>query len=75
MDGVNGDIIKSKKKVRNTEREFNTALFLLRCIELGLSDNDMEQLTYGMVIDIMTERGNDNFNYMEVATQEDFDKF
>ena len=29
-----------------------TALFLLRCVELGLSMEDLNVLTYGMVIDM-----------------------
>lgn len=67
--------IKRKKKVRPTEREYNTALYLLRCTELGLHDQDLESLTYGMVIDMLTEKGNDGVEYKEVATQDDFDKF
>ena len=29
----------------------------------------------GMVIDMLTEAGNDNEDYRELATQEDFDNF
>ena len=47
----------------------------MRCTELGLHDNDLESLTYGMVIDMMTEKGNDEIKYKELATQDDFDKF
>ena len=61
--------------MRPTEREYNTALYLLRCAEIGLSDADMETLTYGMILDIMTEKTNDGANYREVAQQRDFDKF
>ena len=31
-----------------------TALFLLRCVELGLSMEDLNVLTYGMVIDMFS---------------------
>ena len=57
-----------------------TALFMLRCVELGLNIADLDLLTIGMVLDIWTEKGNDDYKYGEksqtrVAGQEDFDKF
>ena len=52
-----------------------TALFLLRCIEIGISIADLDLLTIGMVMDIWTEKGNDSVKYDNLATQEDFDKF
>ena len=52
-----------------------TPLFLLRCLEIGLSIKDLDYLTIGMVMDIWTEKGNDGTTYDNVATQEDFDKF
>ena len=52
-----------------------TPLFLLRCLEIGLSMKDLEDLTIGMVMDIWTEKGNDSATYDNLATQEDFDKF
>lgn len=36
---------------------------------------DLEQLSIGTVIDIFTESDNDNYDYKQVATQSDFDKF
>lgn len=69
------DIIKRKKKVKTTEREYNTALYLLRCYELNIRDTELDAMTIGMVYDIFTEKQNDNAEYREVATQEDFDKF
>lgn len=53
----------------------NTALFLLRAIQLGLSINDLEHLEYADVMDLMIESGNDHCEYRELAGQEDFDKF
>ncbi len=35
-----------------------TPLFLLRCLEIGLSIKDLDYLTIGMVMDIWTEKGN-----------------
>ena len=52
-----------------------TALFLLRCVEIGISIRDLDLLTIGMVLDIWTEKGNDDVKYDRMASQEDFDKF
>lgn len=52
-----------------------TPLFLLRCVEIGISVRDLDLLTVGLVIDLWTERANDGVKYNRVATQEDFDKF
>ena len=52
-----------------------TALFLLRCIEVGLTLNDLDDLTIGMVNDMFIEKSNDNYEWKEIATQSDFDKF
>lgn len=71
------DFGRSKKKVneRQSDREVTTALFLLRCVELGLSITDLDHLTIGMVFDMFTERANDSVEYDQVATQEDIDNF
>lgn len=52
-----------------------TALFLLRAIQIGLSQDDLDSLETGTVIDLMTEAENDNCEYRELASQDDFDKF
>ena len=52
-----------------------TPLFLLRCVQLGLSMVDLNFLTIGLVNDMFTERENDDFKYDSLATQEDFDAF
>ena len=52
-----------------------TALYVLRCIQVGLTLSDLDVLDYGLVLDIMTESGNDGYTYQQVATQEDFDRF
>ena len=52
-----------------------TPLFLLRCVQLGLSIRDLDLLTIGMIKDMYAESRNDEYNYATVATQEDFDKF
>jgi hypothetical protein len=50
-------------------------LFLLRCVQLGISIRDLELLTIGMVNDMYAESRNDEEKYAMVATQEDFDAF
>ena len=67
--------VQSKKKLKASSREMTTALFLLRCVEIGISIRDLDLLTIGMVLDIWTEKGNDGVKYDRVASQEDFDKF
>ena len=52
-----------------------TPLFLLRCVELGISIRDLDLLTIGLVLDMWSEKANDNVAYSTVATQEDFDRF
>ena len=52
-----------------------TPLFLLRCVEIGISIRDLDLLTIGLVLDMWTEKGNYGATYSKIATQEDFDKF
>lgn len=54
-----------------------TPLFLLRCVQLGISIRDLDLLTIGMVNDMYVESGNDDVAdaYSYVATQKDFDLF
>ena len=65
----------SLKKLRPTDRKMTTPLFLLRCVQLGLSIRDLDLLTIGLVNDMYAESGNDDCKYDSLATQEDFDKF
>lgn len=57
------------------DREMTTPLFLLRCLQIGLSLRDLDLLTVGMVNDIFVENQNDDYEYDEVADQADFDAF
>ena len=52
-----------------------TPLFLLRCVQLGISIHDLDLLTIGMVNDMYAESRNDDYNYATVATQNDMDAF
>ena len=67
--------IQSKKKHRPIDRPMTTPLFLLRCVQLGLSMVDLDFLTIGLVNDMFTERENDEYKYHMLADQSDFDKF
>ena len=53
----------------------NTALYTLRCIQVGLKLSDLDSLDYGFVMDIITESHNDEYKYKQLATQADFDRF
>lgn len=52
-----------------------TGLFMLRCKELGLSVCELEQIDYGLVMDMLIEQSNDEHQYPYKATQKDFDRF
>ena len=52
-----------------------TPLFLLRCLQIGLSLRDLDMLTIGMVNDIYNESANDDVEWDEVASQEMIDAF
>ena len=68
--------VEAKKKLYATDREMTTPLFLLRCVQLGISVRDLDLLTIGMVNDMFVESRNDEYKgWRQVATQEDFDRF
>lgn len=48
---------------------------MLRCKELGLSVGELEQIDYGLVMDMLIESANDDCKYPDKATQKDFDRF
>ncbi len=52
-----------------------TPLFLLRCVEIGLSLSDLDLLTIGMVNELLIEKDNDDISYCYKATQDDFDRW
>lgn len=37
--------------------------------------SDLDLLTVGLVLDMWTEKDNDNVDYDQIATQEDMDRF
>ncbi len=52
-----------------------TPLFLLRCVQLGISIRDLDLLTVGLLNDLYIERDNDAHPYAQVATQAQMDAF
>ncbi len=52
-----------------------TPLFLLRCVQVGLSIRDLDLLTIGLVNDMFTESQNDDYPYKQLASQHDMDVF
>ena len=56
-------------------REPNIAIYMLRCVELGLSRDMLSILSVGDVYDMYTEKMNDQEEYPYKATQEDIKDF
>ena len=52
-----------------------TALFMLRCVELGINITDLDLLTIGSVNDMFMEKSRDSIEWREQASQSDMDKF
>lgn len=48
---------------------------MLRCSELGLTDEALAGMTMGMVYDLLTEQANDNEEYPVQADQDDIIRF
>ena len=52
-----------------------TALFLLRCVELGISISDLDRMTVGMCLDCWSEKARDSEDFPILASQADFDRW
>ena len=52
-----------------------TALFVLRCLQIGLRLTDLDLIDEGMAYDMMVESGNDSAEYKVMASQEDMNRF
>lgn len=48
---------------------------MLRCAELGLSREDLDDMTVGMVYDMLIEQANDQEKYPYKAMQADINRF
>lgn len=53
----------------------STALFFLRCKQLGLSFDELEDIEIGLINDMYVEQSNDEIEWSVKATQEDFENF
>ena len=71
MAGRKQTDVGCKKKQNEIDREVNTALFMLRCVQCGISISDLELLSIGMVNDMFIEMKNDEYEYPRIATQAD----
>ncbi len=52
-----------------------TPLFLLRCCQLGLSMDELDLLTIGLVNDMFVEKERDDYEWVEIATEADMKAF
>ena len=52
-----------------------TPLFLLRCVQLGISIRDLDLLTVGLVNDMYIESDNDEQTYAQIGTQAEMDAY
>lgn len=67
--------INTEKKIKATVREPNIAIYMLRCVELGLNKDMLQILSIGDIYDMYTEKMNDQEEYPLKATQEDINNF
>ncbi len=67
--------VNSKKKAVKTERPYNTAVYILRCLEAGIHISDLDFFEVGEIYDILTEHANDHEHYDQLADQEFMDRF
>ena len=72
-----GGQARSQKRSRPTEREVNTAVYLLRAKQMGLTLSELDELDEGTVMDMIIEAGNDlcEDEYCQVADQHAMDIF
>lgn len=64
-----------KKRVRPKDRPFTVALYILRAKQVGLTFDELNTMSFGFVMDILTELSNDGYDYPIKATQGDIDHF
>ena len=64
------------KKLHATDRLMTAPLFLLRCVQLGISIRNLNLLTLGLVNNMYAESGNNEYkSYAQITTQRYFDVF
>ena len=75
MGQIIRDYCRNKKSVSHTNRPISTAVFMLRCKELGLSMDELDELDAGMIYDMLAEKINDDYEWDVMASESDIDKF
>lgn len=50
-------------------------MFVLRAKQSGLTLGELNAMSFGFVMDLLTELSNDSYAYPYKATQEDIDRF
>ena len=73
MESEYGADVQGKKRDREIDREVNTALFMLRCVQCGISISELELLMIGLVNDMFIELKNDSYEYPAIGNQADID--
>ena len=73
MESEYGADVQGKKRDREIDREVNSALFMLRCVQCGISISELELLTIGLVNDMFIELKNDSYEYPAIGNQADID--
>ena len=73
MESEYGADVQGKKRDREIDREVNTALFMLRCVQCGISISELELFTIGLVNDMFIELKNDSYEYPAIGNQADID--
>lgn len=64
------------KKLHATDRLMTAPLFLLRCVQLGISIRNLNLLTLGLVNNMYAESGNNEYkSYAQITMQRYFDVF
>lgn len=51
-----------------------SALAILRGKQVGFTLNEMDSLTWGQLMDVIIENGNDNYKYPKLGTKSDYEK-
>ena len=64
-----------EEKLPDTEMKMTTPLFLLRCVQIGISLRDLDLVTIGCINDMFAGKGNNSTEYAEIATQDQMDRF
>lgn len=65
----------AKKRKRPTVRPFTVGLYMLRIKELNITIGELPYLSFGDIMDMLTERGNDNEEWDYLPTAADFERF